>query len=266
MPIKYASVFASAVLAASLAAPAPRAAVKTETVAYKQDTASLEGTLVYESGMKGKRPGIVLFPDWMGMTDLARQYGERVARMGYVVLVADVYGKGVHPKDAQEAGALAAVYRNDRTLMKARAKAALEQLSHSARVDTAKVAAMGFCFGGGVALELARSGAGLDGVVSVHGNLDTPHPDEAKNIKAHVLVLHGADDPFVTQDQVKAFEDRMRSARVDWTLTQYGNAVHAFTNPEAGNDNSKGAAYNPKASDRAFRAMRDFYAEIFASK
>jgi dienelactone hydrolase len=259
---------ALAVLAlASLLSAAPvAAAVKSEPIAYKQDTTSLEGLMVYDAAAKGKQPGVVLVPDWMGMTDVARQYGERAAKMGYVVLVADIYGKNVRPKDMKEASAQSGLYKNDRPLMQARAKAALDQLLKSPRVDPARTAAMGFCFGGGVALELARSGADLDGVASFHGNLDTPHPEAAKNIKAKVLVLHGADDPFVTQDQVKAFQDEMRAGKTDWSLVQYGNAVHGFTNPTAGSDNSKGMAYNPDADKRSFRALQDFYQEIFASK
>jgi dienelactone hydrolase len=266
--IRYAQAFASALalaVAAVLAAAPAAAAVKAEPVAYKQDTTALEGLLVYDAAAKGKQPGIVLVPDWMGMSDLAKQYGEKVAKMGYVVLVADIYGKNVRPKDMKEASTQAGIYRNDRALMQARAKAALEQLLKSPRVEASKTAAMGFCFGGGVALELARSGADLDAVVSFHGNLDTPHPEQAKNIKGKVLVLHGADDPFVTQDQVKAFQDEMRAAKTDWALVQYGNAVHAFTNPNAGNDNSKGMAYNPEAEKRSFRAMQDLYQEVFAS-
>jgi dienelactone hydrolase len=265
--IRYAQALASALTFSALLAVAPAAAaVKSEPVAYKQDTASLEGLLVYETAGKGKLPGIVLVPDWMGMTDLAKQYGERVAKLGYVVLVADIYGKNVRPKDMKEASATSGIYKNDRALMRARAKAALEQLLKSPRVDASRTAAMGFCFGGGVALELARSGADLDAVVTFHGSLDTPHPEDAKNIKAKVLVLHGADDPFVPQDQVKAFEDEMRAAKTDWSLVKYGNAVHAYTNPGAGNDPSKGMAYNPEAEKRSFRAMQDFYQETLASK
>ena len=254
------------VAAAVLAAAPAAAAIKSEPVAYKQDTASLEGLMVYDAAAKGKQPGIVLIPDWMGMTDLARQYGEKVAKMGYVVLVADIYGKNVRPKDMKEASTQSGNFKNDRALLQARGKAALEQLLKSPRVEASKTAAMGFCFGGGAALELARSGADLDAVVSFHGNLDTPHPEQAKNIKAKVLVLHGADDPFVTQDQVKAFMDEMRAAKTDWNLVQFGNAVHGFTNPNAGNDNSKGMAYNAEADKRSFRDMQGFYQEIFAGK
>jgi len=267
MHIRFANAALSLMTLASMLAAVPAAAaVKSEPIAYKQDTTALEGLMVYDASAKGKLPGIVLIPDWMGMTDLARQYGERVAKLGYVVMVADIFGKNVRPKDMKEASAQASLYRSNRPLMQARAKAALDQLLKSPRVDVSKTAAMGFCFGGGAALELARSGADLDGVVSFHGNLDTPHPEMAKNIKSKVLVLHGADDPFVTQDQVKAFQDEMRSAKTDWALVQYGNAVHGFTNPNAGADNSKGMAYNPEASNRAFQAMQDFYQEIFASK
>ncbi|MEO7959761.1 MAG: dienelactone hydrolase family protein [Fibrobacteria bacterium] len=256
---------ASAAHCASATATAA-ADLKTEAVAYKQDTAALEGLLAYDAALTGRRPGIVLVPDWMGVTDLAKKYAEKVAKLGYVVLVADIYGKAQRPKDMKEASALSGFYKNDRALMQARARAAYDQLRKSPRVDISRIAAMGYCFGGGVALELARSGAGLEGTVSFHGNLDTPHPEQAKQIKGQVLVQHGADDPFVPQDQVKGFMDEMRAAGVDWHLIQYGGAVHGFTNPNAGGDNSKGMAYNAKADKRSFQAMADFYQEIFAVK
>jgi dienelactone hydrolase len=242
------------------------APLKTEAVAYKQDTASLEGLLVYDRGLKGRQPGIVLVPDWMGVSDVARQYAEKAARLGYVVFVADIYGKSVRPKDAKEASAASDFYKKDRALMQARARAAYDQLLKTARVDTSRIAAMGYCFGGGVALELARSGAPLSGTISFHGNLDTPHPEQAKNIKGRILVQHGADDPFVPPEQVKAFKDEMRSAATDWQLIEYGGSVHGFTNPTVGSDNSKGVAYNPKADKRSFQAMADFYQDIFAAK
>lgn len=241
-------------------------AVKSRTVEYKLDTVALEGVLVADAASKGKRPGIVLFSDWMGVNDYARSKAEQVARMGYVVFVADIYGKGRNPKDEKEAGGVAAIYKSDRALMRQRAEAGLAQLKRAPGVDTTRLAAMGFCFGGTVALELARTGADLDGVASVHGNLDTPNREMARNIKGTVLVLHGADDPYVPAEQVRNFQDEMRGAGVDWSMIYYGNAVHAFTKPAAGNDPSKGQAFNPKAEARSLAALEDFYQEIFGAR
>lgn len=147
--------------------------------------------------------------------------------------------------------------------MRSRANAGLEILKKHRLADAKHTAAIGYCFGGGTALELARSGADLSGAVSFHGNLDTPNPDDARNIKGKVLVLHGGDDPFVPSNQVVAFQDEMRKAGVDWHMITYGGAVHSFTNPEAGSDNSKGAAYNEKADKRSWEAMRQFFIELF---
>jgi dienelactone hydrolase len=246
------------------AAALGNATLRMENVSYKQDTTSLEGVLVYDAAAKGRQPGIVLVPDWMGVSELAKQYAEKTAKLGTVVFIADIYGAKVRPKDMKEASTQAALYKGNRDLMQARARAAYDQLKKSAHVDTTRLAAQGYCFGGTVALELARSGAPLNGTVSFHGGLDTPHPDQAKNIKGEVLANHGADDPFVTQDQVAAFQDEMRKAGVDWRLTQYGGAVHGFTNPNAGSDNSKGMAYNAKADQRSWQETTDFYKEIFA--
>ncbi|MGH8103431.1 MAG: dienelactone hydrolase family protein [bacterium] len=238
-------------------------AVKTETVEYKQGDTSLEGYLSYDDALKGPRPGIVVFHDWMGNGPFSKGRAEELAKLGYVAFAADIYGKGVRPKNAQEAGAQAGLYKNDRPVTRARANAALAVLRKNPRVSSKRLAAIGYCFGGMVALELARSGADIIGAVTFHGALDTPTPGDAKNIKGNVLALHGADDPFVTLQNVEAFEDEMRKAGVDWQLIAYGGAVHAFSNPAAGNDNSKGAAYNEKADRRSWAAMNSFFAEIF---
>jgi len=147
--------------------------------------------------------------------------------------------------------------------MRARANAGLEVLKKHPLTDVNRIAAIGYCFGGTVVLEMARSGAELAGVVSFHGGLSTPNPSDAKNIKGKVLVLHGADDPAVPPDQVIAFQDELRKAGVDWQMVSYGGAVHSFTNPEAGNDPSRGAAYNEKADKRSWEAMKTFFGEIF---
>jgi dienelactone hydrolase len=177
--------------------------------------------------------------------------------------VADIYGKGNNPADAKGAAATSAKYKSDRPLMRKRAAAGLARLKQVPGVDTTRLAAMGYCFGGTVALELARSGADLRGAVSVHGNLDTPDLSMAKAIKGTILVLHGANDPYVPAEQVKNFQDEMRKAEVDWYMISFGNAVHSFTKPEAGDDPSDGQAYNAKADARSFEAMKDFYAEVF---
>jgi dienelactone hydrolase len=240
-----------------------RADVVTKFVDYRDGETDLRGYLAYDRAIQGARPGVLVIHDWMGEGPFDRVVSEKLAKMGYVAFSADIYGTGIRPKDSKEAGAQAGIYRKDRTLMRSRADAALQVLLSSDLVDRARVAAMGYCFGGGVTLELARSGAPLAGAVSFHGNLDTPDPTDARNIKAKVLVMHGADDPNVPEEQVLAFQKEMRDARVDWQFIAYGGAVHAFTNPAAGNDNSRGAAYNEKADRRSWQAMTMFFKEIF---
>ena len=176
---------------------------------------------------------------------------------------ADIYGKGIRPATPEAAGREAGKYRSDRKLLRARAQAGLAELRRQPLVDPGRLAAIGYCFGGTTVLELARSGADLLGVVSFHGGLDTPTPEDAKNIRAKVLALHGADDPHVPPQQVAAFQDEMRKGGVDWQMVIYGGAVHSFTNPDSGNDPSKGVAYNEKADRRSWEAMRVFFAEIF---
>jgi dienelactone hydrolase len=239
------------------------AAVQTKAVTYKQGDTTLEGYLAWDDASTGKRPGVLVVHQWMGLTQNERMRAEMLARLGYVAFAADIYGKGVRPTTPQEAGVLAGKYKGDRALYRARLKAGLDELLANPMVDAARVAAIGYCFGGTGALELARSGAAVAGVVSFHGALDTPTPEDAKNIKAKVLVLHGADDPYAGIDQVAALEKEMRAGGVDYEVVLYGGAVHAFTQKEAGNDNSKGAAYNEKADRRSWQAMQDFFAEIF---
>jgi dienelactone hydrolase len=234
-----------------------------ESVEYKHGDVALEGYIAYDDALKGKRPGVIIVHEWMGLNPYAKKRADQVATLGYVGFAIDMYGKGVRAKDAKEASALAAIYKNDRKLMRSRADAALEFFRKHPMVDNKLIGAMGYCFGGTVVLEMARGGADLLGVVSFHGGLDTPNPGDAKNIKGKVLALHGADDPFVPKDQVLAFQDEMRKAGVDWQMDMYGGAVHSFTNPDSGNDPSKGAAYNEKADRRSWEAMTAFFEEVF---
>ncbi len=249
--------------ASAVLATAAQAGVRTEKVEYKQGDAVLEGYLAWDDSVQGKRPGVLVVHDWMGVGPFVTSKCEQLAKMGYVAFAADIYGKGVRPADSQEAGRLAGKYKGNRALLRARAAAGLDALRGNPRVDSKRIAAIGFCFGGTTVIELARSGADLAGVVSFHGGLDSPAPADGKNIKTKVLALHGADDPYVPAADLAAFEDEMRKAGVDWQLVKYGGAVHAFTNKAAGDDNSKGAAYNERADRRSWESMRDFFAEIF---
>jgi dienelactone hydrolase len=200
---------------------------------------------------------------WLGLTDYEKHRAEQLAGLGYVAFCADIYGQGIRPKDTSEAGAQAGKYKTDRALLRARVNAGLDVLLKNELVDTQRVAAIGYCFGGTTVLELARSGADIAGAVSFHGGLDSPTPTDGKNIKCKILVCHGADDPYTTPENLAAFENELRSANVDWRLIKYGGAVHSFTQPLAGNDNSKGAAYNERADKRSWADMKSFFAEIF---
>lgn len=237
------------------------AEVKTEVVEYRHGDVVLEGYLAYDAALQGKRPGVLVVHEWMGHNPYVRKRAEQLARLGYVAFALDMYGKGVLAKDAKEAAALAGIYKGDRKLMRARAAAGLDVLRNRPETDRARLAAIGYCFGGTTVLELARSGADLVSVVSFHGGLDTPAPGDARNIKAKILALHGGDDPYVPAKQVEAFQEEMRKGGVDWQFVSYGGAVHSFTNPGSGNDISKGAAYNERADRRSWQAMKSFFEE-----
>jgi dienelactone hydrolase len=252
----------SAVLA--LAMTNARAEIVTRTVEYRHGDTVLEGYLAYDKAGPARRPGVLVIHDWLGVGPNTRKRVEQLAGLGYVAFAADIYGKGVRPATGAEAGPLAGKYKGDPTLLRARVAAGLARLKAEQNVDPKRVAAIGYCFGGTTALELGRAGAEVAGIVSFHGGLDNPTPADSRNIKGKVLVLHGADDPYVPLAQVNAFEDEMRAAGVDWVLVKYSGAVHSFTIPDAGNDNSKGAAYNATADRRSWKAMQDFFAEILA--
>lgn len=237
--------------------------IVTRTIEYADGPTVLEGYLAYDDSLKTPRPGVLVVHDWTGVGDYVKGRAEQLATLGYIAFAVDIYGQGIRPRNAEEAAAQAGIYRQDRSLMRRRVTVGFDWLRQSPLVDPARIAAMGYCFGGGVALELARSGAAVAGVVSFHGNLDTPHPEDARNCKAKVLVLHGADDPHVGPEQVAAFEQEMRQAGVNWQMVFYGGAVHSFTNPASGSDPSKGAAYNASADRRSWDEMMRFFREIF---
>ena len=237
--------------------------VTLRSVVYQVDGQSYESRLAFDVSHKGARPGLLMAPNWMGVSAGAEQIAEAVAAKGYVVLVADLYGQTVRPSNADEAGAAMMPLKNDRALLRKRMQAAFEALQSQgeAAVDSSRLATFGFCFGGCCSLELARTGAPLKAAVSFHGTLDTPNPADANNIKGSVLVLHGAADPLVAKEQLPAFEAEMDAAGVDWQLLSYGGAVHSFTDPHA---NVPGKMmYDAKTASRAFTSMHNLLDEVF---
>ncbi len=253
------------VMAAMTMAATARAQLHTETIEYKDGDTVLKGYLADASPqLSKKRPGVLVVPEWWGLNDYARRRAEMLAQLGYVAFAVDMYGNGFTTTSPDEAGKRAGQFRgNDRAPARRRMQAALDTLLKRPQVDPKRVAAIGYCFGGTCALELARSGAEIAGVVSFHGGLSTPNPADARNIKGKVLVCHGGNDTFESPEEVAAFQKEMREANVDWEMNVYGGAVHSFTNPNADKFGIPGIAYNERADKRSWQAMQDFFAEIF---
>ena len=236
-----------------------------ESVEYTHGDVTLRGWLQRPAGAAaGDRvPGILVCHAWRGHDEFVRKVAERLSRDGYVAFALDMYGAGVHAKDNAEAAALAQPFYEDPDLMRSRARAGLEVLRARPDVDPGRLAAVGFCFGGTTVLELARDGADLTGVVSFHGGLTTKKPAEAGGVKARVLVCHGGDDPFVQPEHVQGLWSELRAARVDHQILILSGAVHAFTDTGAGDDPSRGAAFDATAARRAWEAADRFLATCF---
>lgn len=260
-----ANVLATSFVAALLAAPlATQAVLETKTVRYELDGTSFESTIVFHAALDGPKPGILMVPNWMGPTDASLAKARRIAGDGYLVMMVDMYGIDTRPGNAGEAGAAAGAVRGDRAMMRARAGKALDVFRAEGKalgLDPTKVAAIGFCFGGGTVLELGRAGADLAAIVSFHGDLLSPTlAKDAGKTKAKVLVCHGADDPYVPQEHVQQFVEAMRATEVDWQLVQYSGAVHSFTDPTAASD---GARYHERSAARAFASMNALLRSVF---
>lgn len=228
---------------------------------YKLGGNSFEG--IFLAAEKRKSPGIVLIHNWMGVTDETEKQAKRFQKLGYNVLAADIYGVGSKPKSREEAGAIAGKFKGDRKLLRERIKLAIDELKKIPGVDAEKIAVIGYCFGGTSAIEAARSGESIKGVISFHGGLDSPNPADGAQIKGKVLALHGAIDPFVSLKDLEAFEKEMQINKVDYELIKYGGSVHSFTDESAGNDISTGAAYNPATDTKSFARAKEFLIEIF---
>ena len=237
--------------------------IKTETVEYKDGSTTLKGFIAYKTEASQKMPAVIIVHEWWGLNDYPKMRAKQIAEMGYLAFAVDMYGNGKSTTDPQEAGKLAREFYSDIPKLRQRITAAYEYIKHNKMVDPEKIATIGYCFGGGVALELARTGTNIKGAVCFHGAIATPHPEETKNVKAKILVFLGADDKYESDADKKSFENEMNNAGVDWQLNLYSGTVHAFTNPAAGNDPSKGAAYNERADKRSFNEMEYFFKEIF---
>lgn len=239
--------------------------MKTQTIEYKDGDVTLRGYLAYDDKKSGKRPGVLVMPEAFGLGEHAKKRAERLAELGYVALAGDPYGNGIEVSTLPEAMKLATPLFTDPTALRNRGRAALDCLASMAQTDSSKLAAIGFCMGGTFSLELARDGAPLRGIVSFHGGLQTQRPAEAGKVKAKILVLTGADDTMIPAEQVNAFETEMKKAGADWQVFVYGGAKHSFTNPLSDSIGMPGIGYNKIVDQRSWKAMADFFEEIFAS-
>ena len=249
-------------LACSTASADPRA----DKVSWTDGGKDFDGYLVWDDATDAPRPGLVMVPNWMGVSDAAVAKAKTIAGKDYVILLADVYGRGVRPANAEEAGKTSAAAASDAAVLRSRIQAALATLKASAGktpLDPERVGAIGFCFGGLVALELARSGADVDGVAVFHSNLMTHQPAKAGELKAPVLVLHGSEDKFVSPESIVAFKDEMRAAKADWQFVEFGGAVHCFAEPDE-DGSLPGCEFHAPSHDRSMEMMRDFFGRNFA--
>lgn len=242
------------------------ATMRADPVEWTLGETTFRGVLVYDDANAIERPGLVMVPDWMGMTDAAIAKAKHIAGNDYVVLVADVYGKDAQPADSDAARKLTSSLYADREALRARVNKALEVLranASGAPLDASRIAAFGYCFGGATVLELARSGADIAAAITFHGGLDTTMPARPGEVKASVLVLNGADDSGTAGD-VAGFKQEMDAAGVDWQFVDFSNTVHCFALPDA--NSPPGCVYNPLSAERAERMMRGFLDERFSDR
>ena len=238
------------------------AEIKLVPVDYTEGGTSLQGYLAYDDAVTSPRPGILIAPEWWGLTDYPQARAKQLAELGYVAFAVDMYGKGLTTDDPKQAEAWMTPFLKDRSKARSRMQAAYDTLKKQPQVDGAKIAAIGYCFGGACALELARAGADLSAVVAFHGNL-TVDQKAAGELKPKILICTGADDAFVPADQVIAFIEEMKEAKADYQINVYANAVHAFTNPKADEHHIPNIAYNAAADHRSFEAMTALFKECW---
>ncbi|WP_310555836.1 dienelactone hydrolase family protein [Flavobacterium sp.] len=230
-------------------------------VPYTDASQKLEGFLATPKKVNTQKAGVLLLPAWMGIDNNAKENATELAKLGYITFVADIYGIDKRPTNPKEAGQIASYFKTNYSEYQKRIQLALEQLVKGG-ANPDKIVVIGYCFGGTGAIEAARANFKVQGIVSFHGGLGRDASRIIESINPKVLVLHGADDFFIPEAEIKAFQDEMKTAKADWQMVYYSNAVHAFTHKDAGNDNSKGTAYNEKAAKRAWLLMLAFFKEI----
>ena len=252
--------FAMTTVLLTLSAGSPN--VKTREIEYRQGDTVLQGFIAWDDAAPGKRPGVLVVHEWWGHNDHARNQARRLAEAGYVGFALDMYGKGkvtTHPQDAQ---AFVAEVTKDPAVLAARFNAALEQLKRDPHVDTTRIAAIGYCFGGAVVLDMARAGAPLAAAVTFHGALATKTPAQPGKVKARILVLAGGADPFVPPEQIEAFKREMQAAGAHFEVIAYPGAKHGFTNPNAAQYGMEQLAYNAEADKGSWAAMLKLFKEV----
>jgi len=246
------------------AAAAPRA----DKISWKAGGKDFDGYLVWDDASKALRPGLVMVPNWYGVNDHAIAKAKTLAGKDYVILLVDMYGRGLRPANPDEAGKAAGEVYADPAGLRTRINAALAALrgaGKKAPLDTTRIGAIGFCFGGAVALELARSGADIAGVATFHGNLSTKLPATKGAVKAPLLVMNGGDDKFISAESIAAFQDEMRNAGADWQFMSFGGAVHCFAEPDE-HGTVPGCQFHEPSYRRSVRMMHNFFGDVFAKK
>lgn len=242
------------------------AAIQEEVIEYSDNGTSMKGFLAYDDAIQGKRPGVIVVHEWWGLNDYARKRARMLAELGYTALAVDMYGDGKTAEHPDDAGKFAGAVRKNMDVARARFKAGLDLLKQQQTVDPGHIAAIGYCFGGGIVLQMARDGADLDGAVIFHGSLATAEPARPGAVKAKVLVLTGAADKYVPDEQVAAFKQEMDAAGVDYKLISYPGAKHAFTNPGADANAAKFGmpiGYDANADQQSWAAMQKFFDSLF---
>ncbi len=232
-----------------------------KTVKYADGNQALNGLSIKPAKKSSQNPGILLLPAWLGIDNASKGIAENLSKLGYHVFIADIYGEGNYPKNTAEAGKQAGFYKTNYEAYQKRINLALQELIKSG-ANADNIVVIGYCFGGTGVLEAARGHLNVKGVASFHGGLGKDATRPATPITAKVLICHGADDPYVSKEEVAAFQQEMRDSKADWQMIYYSDSVHSFTNPEAGSDNAKGAAYNPVAARRSFEHLKLFLDEV----